>query len=310
MRTALLLLGFDRVDYFSKTLASLAANPEAHEHDLHLYLDGGPKARQDELIKLVEQSNFSNPTIVRRDSNWGVGRHLIDARRSLFDEQGYDRIILFEDDMTLYPDYVKTVLALSDWSEKYSDIGTVMAYNLNPTSKEVQEQALDQIIVTNRHFWGYCITRKVWDDIKDIIYQYEDKYIGSFPYNDRPHRRIRMFFIRRWMKKGRRILGGEKLAPEHLLLAPFPKFPWWSPTSQDAITALALWVRGYCRLTTVVPRARYIGEKGLHFSPEVFKAQGFDSQQDYDFSEIKDSHDFALLTKDAQGDPLKPGSYE
>ena len=58
MRTALLLLGFDRVDYFSKTLASLAANPEAHEHDLHLYLDGGPKARQDELIKLVEQSNF------------------------------------------------------------------------------------------------------------------------------------------------------------------------------------------------------------------------------------------------------------
>ena len=112
------------------------------------------------------------------------------------------------------------------------------------------------------------------------------------------------------MKKGRRDLGGEKLAPEHLLLAPFPKFPWWSPTSQDAITALALWVRGYCRLTTVVPRARYIGEKGLHFSPEVFKAQGFDSQQDYDFSDIKGSHDFALLTKDAQGEPLKPGSYE
>ncbi len=310
MRTALLLLGFDRVDYFAKTLASLAANPEAHQHDLHLYLDGGPKARQDELIKLVEQSDFSNPTIVQRDSNWGVGRHLIGARRSLFDEQGYDRIILFEDDMTLYPDYVKTVLALSDWSEKYSDIGTVMAYNLNPTSKEVQEKALDQIIITNRHFWGYCITRKVWDDIKDIIYQYEDKYIGSIPYNDRPHRRIRMFFIRRWMKKGRRRLSGDRLAPEHLLLAPFPKFPWWSPTSQDAITALALWVRGYCRLTTVVPRARYIGEKGLHFSPEVFKAQGFHSQQDYDFSKPHHSFEFTLLTKDAQGEPLKPGIYE
>jgi len=112
------------------------------------------------------------------------------------------------------------------------------------------------------------------------------------------------------MKKGRRRLSRDRLAPEHLLLAPFPKFPWWSPTSQDAITALALWVRGYCRLTTVVPRARYIGEKGLHFSPEVFKAQGFHSQQDYDFSKPHHSFEFTLLTKDAQGEPLKPGIYE
>ena len=49
MRTALLLIGFQRVDYFEQTLKSLEANVAAHECDLHVYLDGGPKARQSRL---------------------------------------------------------------------------------------------------------------------------------------------------------------------------------------------------------------------------------------------------------------------
>ena len=199
MRTALLLLGFNRLDYFEKTLTSLENNPEAHQADLHVYLDGGPNAKQSEIIKMVNESKFQNPVIVTRDENWGIGRHLIDARRELFDNQKYDRIVLFEDDMTLNPDYLRTVLSLDDWTSKYSDVGTVMAFNLNSAQKKTQSEQLQKIIFTNRHFWGYCMRRTVWEEIKEILYEYESKYLAGIDYSSRPHRRIRVFFIRRWM---------------------------------------------------------------------------------------------------------------
>ena len=50
MKTAILLIGFNRVDYFDETLTSLEANEAAHACDLHVYLDGGPKARQADIM--------------------------------------------------------------------------------------------------------------------------------------------------------------------------------------------------------------------------------------------------------------------
>ena len=87
MRSAILLLGFNRIDYFTKVLTSLEKNQAAYEHDLHVYVDGGPNARQAEIKELIANSKFPEATIVCRANNWGIGRHLIDARRKLFDEQ-------------------------------------------------------------------------------------------------------------------------------------------------------------------------------------------------------------------------------
>ena len=87
MKSAILLLGFNRTDYFQQVLSSLEKNKEAFEHDLHIYVDGGPKAKQQEIVDLVNSSKFDNVTYVLRESNWGIGRHLIDARRTLFDKK-------------------------------------------------------------------------------------------------------------------------------------------------------------------------------------------------------------------------------
>ena len=86
LKSAILLLGFNRTDYFQQVFSSLENNPEAFEHDLHVYLDGGPKSRQEDIVNLVKTSKFENVTYVLRDENWGIGRHLIDARRTLFDK--------------------------------------------------------------------------------------------------------------------------------------------------------------------------------------------------------------------------------
>ena len=225
MKSAILLLGFNRTDYFQQVLSSLENNPEAFEHDLHVYLDGGPKSRQEDIVKLVKGSKFKNVTYVLREENWGIGRHLIDARRTLFDKLGYDRILLLEDDMVLAPNYVKTVFDISDWASNYGDIGTVMAYNINQDGPEIQATQINHIISTNRHFWGYVITKKVWDDIKHIIYQFESKYLLKYTYTNRPHRRIRWFFMRKWLSKGR-AKKQNCLVSSDLVVAPFPKLPF------------------------------------------------------------------------------------
>ena len=308
MKSAILLLGFNRIDYFTKVLNSLEQNKAAYKHDLFVYIDGGPNAKQDEIKELISNSKFSDVEIVCRVNNWGIGRHLIDARRRLFDELGYDRILLLEDDLVLGEHYVETVFKISDWASEYDDIGTVTAYNINNSTLENQSNQISHIIATNRHFWGYVITKTVWDEIKHIIYQFETKYLTKSSYTNRAHRRIRWLFMAKWINK-KRMLKSKNLVPQHCRTPPFPRIPFQIATSQDAITALALWHHGYHRITTRVSRAEYIGVEGYSFSPEVYNSQGFNSQNLADYTQIQTPQEFSFIDTDEQGKPIKPTPY-
>lgn len=308
MKSAILLLGFNRIDYFTKVLTSLEQNKAAYEHDLFVYIDGGPNARQEEIKELMAKSKFPNAEIVCRVNNWGIGRHLIDARRRLFDDLGYDRILLLEDDLVLGEHYVETVFKISDWASEYDDIGTITAYNINSASIDEQGEQENQLIATNRHFWAYVITKRVWDEIKHIIYAYEARFLSKSTYTNRAHRRIRWLFMRKWINLPR-FMKSNRLVPDKCVTPPFPKIPFRIATSQDAITALALWHHGYHRITTRVSRAEYIGIEGYSFSPEVYESQGFNKQNLGDYAHIQTPEEFVFTDVDGQGNPLKPTEY-
>ena len=308
LKSAILLLGFNRIDYFTKVLTSLEQNKAAYEHDLFVYIDGGPNARQEEIKQLIANSKFPDAKIVCRVNNWGIGRHLIDARRRLFDELGYDKILLLEDDLVLGENYVETVFKISDWASEYDDIGTITAYNINPASIDEQAEQENQLIATNRHFWAYVITKRVWDEIKHIIYAYEARFLTKSTYTNRAHRRIRWLFMRKWINLPR-TMKTNRLVPDKCVTPPFPKIPFRIATSQDAITALALWHHGYHRITTRVSRAEYIGIEGYSFSPEVYESQGFHQQNLGDYAHIQTPEEFVFADVDSQGNPLKPTEY-
>jgi hypothetical protein len=308
LKSAILLLGFNRIDYFTKVLTSLEQNKAAYEHDLFVYIDGGPNARQEEIKELMAKSKFPNAEIVCRVNNWGIGRHLIDARRRLFDDLGYDRILLLEDDLVLGEHYVETVFKISDWASEYDDIGTITAYNINSASIDEQGEQENQLIATNRHFWAYVITKRVWDEIKHIIYAYEARFLSKSTYTNRAHRRIRWLFMRKWINLPR-FMKSNRLVPDKCVTPPFPKIPFRIATSQDAITALALWHHGYHRITTRVSRAEYIGIEGYSFSPEVYESQGFNKQNLGDYAHIQTPEEFVFTDVDGQGNPLKPTEY-
>ena len=304
MRTGIIVIGFKRLDYFGHTLRGLERTPEADTLDFHFFLDGGPEARQDELQAMIEASSITHRFIVRRDDNWGIGRHLIDARRQMFDGYGYDRVILFEDDMIPAPTYITTTLKLSDWGHAYDNVGTVMSFNLLDDDEQTQRGGLRTVIPTNRHFWGYCLTRTVWDRIKHLLYRYEDTYLQGRPYRKRNHAHIRSHFIPHWMAQPRRTPDGQVLEVDaEAQVPPFNVIDGTTPTSQDAMTALGLWNQGYLRLTTWVPRARYVGIHGFSFRPDVFLAQGFDRQRTYEFAEDAKLDGFDL-------ENIRPRVYE
>ena len=307
MKTALACFGFGRPEFYQRMLKSVGNCSEIinQEIDVFHFLDGGEKSMQQDLISVIEKSGTPYEGIIARENNFGVGRQLISARRELLDERGYDRMIMMEDDIEVGKTYFSAILSLSDWAQDYEDVGTVQVWNVQSGSKEDLSNRMGELVLTNRHFVTYCLSKKVWDKIKPVIYEYEQKYLLKKDYLKRPHYRIR-YFMSRQIKKGEQSQPGNLLnPPKQAISHPFPKIDWRrSPTSQDAITSLALHNAGLVRITTLVPRAFYFGDTGVHCTPEVYREMGFHEQGHWQWELEEESKDFSVLYKDEEGNWL------
>ena len=197
-----------------------------------------------------------------------------------------------------------TLLRLADWAEAYADVGTVQVWNVEAGTKEQLEPHLEEVELTNRHFVTYCITKRAWDIIKPTLYAYEANYLLGKPYGKRPHYRIRRF-MRRQLKAGRQQPAGARLDPPSAAVHnPFPSVPWRSaPTSQDAITSLALYLGGLHRITTRVSHAFYFGETGVHCTPEVYDQMGVNDQGWWQWSHAPQA--FSIRYQDENGNWLR-----
>ena len=307
MKTALACFGFGRPEFYQRMLKSVGNCSEIinQEIDVFHFLDGGEGSMQQDLKSVIEKSGTPYKEIIAREGNYGVGRQLISARRELLDIRSYDRIIMMEDDIEVGKTYFSAILSLSDWSQDYEDVGTVQVWNVQSGSKEDLSNRMGELVLTNRHFVTYCLSKKVWDKIKPMIYEYEQKYLLKKDYLKRPHYRIR-YFMSKQIKKGVQKQSGNLLnPPKQAISHPFPKIDWRrSPTSQDAITSLALHNAGLVRITTLVPRAFYFGDTGVHCTPEVYREMGFHEQGHWQWELEEESKDFSILYKNKEGNWL------
>lgn len=307
MKTALACFGFGRPEFYQRMLKSVGNCSEIINQEIEVFhfLDGGEGSMQQDLKSVIEKSGTPYKEIIAREGNYGVGRQLISARRELLDIRSYDRIIMMEDDIEVGKTYFSAILSLSDWSQDYEDVGTVQVWNVQSGSKEDLSNRMGELVLTNRHFVTYCLSKKVWDKIKPMIYEYEQKYLLKKDYLKRPHYRIR-YFMSKQIKKGVQKQSGNLLnPPKQAISHPFPKIDWRrSPTSQDAITSLALHNAGLVRITTLVPRAFYFGDTGVHCTPEVYREMGFHEQGHWQWELEEESKDFSILYKDKEGNWL------
>lgn len=288
MRTALLVIGYNRPEATARLLEALSADEDGLDRvEIHHYLDGGPGADQDGVVAAIEASEVPYSGLVCRPENYGIGRHLIGARRDLFELKGYDRVLLIEDDVLPGPRFISTTLALADWAERYDDVGTVQVWNHTTLSEPDLIDSMDVVVPTNGHFFTYCMGKRVWNRIQSILTYYEEVYLRDVAYAKKDWRGIRKHLIKPIAKRPRAMIRGTTLDLRGAEIpAPFPAkgLPRIVPTSQDGITALALWTMGYTRLATLAPRCRYLGATGAHFVPRDYKRWGFHEQAGFEWA--------------------------
>lgn len=288
-KTAILVIGYNRPEYLVQVVSSLEKNPASQSLPFFFVFDGGPQAKQQENINIVKRSTIKHKEIVLRSTSYGCGRNLIDARRMLFDWCEYDRIVFFEDDVVVTPEYINLVLNLDEWAHKnYDNIGFTTAYCGCFLSLPEKLKYLSHVGVGVSCI-GYCIRRGVWNKIKPIIYEYENKFLKDVLYNRRNSQAIR-----KWLKatydRSKPVVYSNPFKSKQNIIAHFIHDK--SPTSQDGITMFALLLNGYVPLLTRVNRAVNIGKYGLHFTPSLWEKLGFGKikldrfKQDYSLKEF------------------------
>jgi hypothetical protein len=275
MRTAVAVAGYNRPAHFLRLLQSLAQNPESQTLPFYFFLDGGHSSKIVAHQDIIGRSSIKEKYLIARDKNWGLGRNLIDVRRHLFETDGFDRIVLFEDDHEVTPQYLSLVLNLADWGLK-DNVGTVQASTRVVMSLEEKSTRLARVKRSIEYFTGYVMTRSTWGRIAPILYEYEDRFLPwDVPYRKRVHHQIGQF-IRETFAKPRLSLPKDATRFDFGPVEnPFKHRKRWA-TGQDGITEMALWHTGHDgRLTTLVNRSIFTGETGEHFHPEAFRKAQF-----------------------------------
>ena len=252
------LIACDRFEYFEKCVQALAQNSEIKDLDVFLFLDKPTDASKFEnsekhisALKAVKPDAY----IVQRPCNFGAGRNIIDARRQLFDTLGYDYVFIIEDDVVVAPNFLELMLRLWSWiirNEYQNTVGVIQGwqYNvlINPTT---------YVDISIDNLWAYCMSRRCWEDIKHIVYQYERDYLFC-RYNERPHRTIFKWYESLPVSEIRKgyPISDEKLAMLRGSLGSVQ-------SNQEGCILTALYRQGWLRLSTQANLAEYIGRSGI-----------------------------------------------
>ncbi len=308
-RYACIVVGYNRANYFTRTIRSLLNNQFMRYCDLWVFLDKDKASEQEKQVAILQQELESasfHPRqceVVLRTVTLGCGRNLIDARRHIFDRLGYDYAFMFEDDMVVSHDYMQLCVNLWHWSQdNYSDIGVVQAYSpcwLSASDKLLKK---DHVAAANVHWWGYFLSKTVWNSIRDLLCEYDRRFLKGRRYRDRDIPAISQWAQRLLAQCSTASTADSNLSDlrEHPSVSdagseagtePDTKglrksFPGaWDAKNyfeqnvscgQDAITALALHVAGLKKIVTVVNRGLPIGRRGIHSTDASFEHHRLD----------------------------------
>jgi len=261
-KTALAIISFNRPSYLKLVLESIKTN-DLKNIDVYFFQDGfktfkGESVTEESLIKeslkIFNDSGIKGEVKVQ-DYNLSVALHFDYIERFLFLDRNYQQVIFFEDDLTLQPNYISTLMYMFDKYGEDERVGMISAYGANSKNTLENQEQNKHKLYHMHHNWGFGITRKFWLKRQPLI----DSYLEYFCYNNE-YRKRDGEAIRNWL----RLQGFSSNA-----------------TSQDYIKQQATKRLKAVRITCYPNLGKYIGEKGLHCTPSLFKKMGFGEQNLY-----------------------------
>ena len=257
---------FDRPIYLRQCLAAIAATREVQQGlPVYVFADGGPSARQEENRLVLRSASIPQSTFIARDKNLGCGQNIIDLHEHLFGREGYEQLLLIQDDVIISPHYITVLSNLWNWcSSRYDNVGMVASDFLCNMPLRQKRRLLPQVSVTNSAWASYLMSRRIWLEIKPIVLEYQHSFLDCCHYHNRPHDRIRAYFQNIIAKsegwRGERCfpLGNSCWDPRGYFK------PGNCHTGVDACMAAALFAAGKVKATLLVNRLRNIVAQATH----------------------------------------------
>lgn len=211
---------------------------------------GRAKASPESIERCIELFRTAIPwgTVLQSRENVGIALNYERAETHFFETLRRPHAVFLEDDLVLSPQYLRVMQALLEMAQSEKRIAYVSAYGNMWASLDEQRRRQTELQHMHEN-WGFGMAREAWLDERAFRKQYLSLLAG-IDYSERDHRRIIDFY----RKRG------------------------WTTniTSQDAARWIASIELGKVRLTTVACHARYIGEIGEHFTPEIYRDSKFD----------------------------------
>src|SRR5580700_5885255 len=250
------ILSFDRPHYLREVLHSLRG--QVFERDqIFLFQDGAinawsgrTKAAAEKIEQCIEVFQGLIPwgTVLASESNVNIALNYERAENHMFKTLGVPYALFLEDDLVLSPQYLTVIGSLLDIATMDSRVAYVSAYGNMWASQHEQRQRRRELQHMHEN-WGFAMTRDAWLQERPFRERYLSLLDGR-DYSERDNSRIRAFYEERgWKTK---------------------------VTSQDAARWIASVELGKVRITTFACHARYIGEYGQHFNPDLYYRCRFD----------------------------------
>lgn len=276
MKVACVLLAFDRPNYLKQTIKSVVDSYNTCRGflknnniviDFYLLQDGlvvngekkGSASGVKESTKIINsyKNKIKAETSIQiNKNNMGIAKQKYKAN-ALHDK--YEKIIFFEDDMVVSPYYLQILMVLS---KRFPNCAVTACDRTGHIPKNNHKDHLHKALKAKCHYWGYLMPRHVIQKVQPTLKEYIE--IVGDDYKKRPGEIIRKKF-------------NVKV------------------TSHDAIINKAMIENDMKRVAAYVPRARYIGENGMHANPKWFEKYRFNIQKPYIFDEDKYIKSFELI---------------
>jgi hypothetical protein len=249
------IVSFDRPQYLERVCLSLKAQHHIRLRDDRVVLaqdgavnaiSGRRAARDDNIEQCVRifRRHFPRGQVLDHSRNIGVALNIRRAETFVFEDMNCEHGYFFEDDLELGPVYLHIMERMRTAFTPDMRVAYWAAYGNHRKEMTGPEVTLQPM----RWNWGFGLFRQPWRDMMTELDGYFS-IISKVDYAYRPY--LSLFNL---MKNGDFAVGG---------------------TSQDAFRMIAAAKLGYARVMTDVCFARYIGEEGLHSTPQNFRLAGF-----------------------------------
>lgn len=272
MKLAGIVFSFNRPQYLRQVLERLSLQTDTdldwvvmqdQTDNRHSRIRHGRPEDVAACLRQIEAADLPRMKLILNDQNRGMGWQKWRAMKYVFEQNDYDCCICFEDDLLVSSHYVRIMRVLLKQFGADRTVATVQASDR--FNDRFSDEDLGVVIPAWRHYWGYGTWRDRWVQQHRPLYKQYMQLIKGCDYKQRPHTAIQAL-----------------IKDKH--------------SSHDGALDWCVKTNRQKKLTTRVSRATYIGEAGVHSTPQHFETSGYKGHlnQLISFAQDEDITEFRL----------------